>query len=117
MSKLDYELFFLQRIESLRDYLEEAVERKTDYLMLRLVKDTLTLNENILGDISPKPIPQSIQAKFVLIKISCWSITSTKINPSANFSAVSTESDNLFSIPSLTMILSTIAYRRKENSI
>ena len=54
-------------------------------------------------------MPQSAHAKCSLYKVSSCPIIFTITNPSANFKAVSKESVSLFSIPSLTIILSITA--------
>ena len=66
------------------------------------------LNENILGDNSSMPIPWSGQANLVEYMVSSPSITWHIINPSDNFTAVSTDPASLASIFSLITILSTI---------
>ena len=65
------------------------------------------LNENILGAISGKLMPQSTQAKFSLNMNSAPSITCTKTTPSPKPSAISSESANRLSIPSRMIKRST----------
>ncbi|MPM36322.1 hypothetical protein SDC9_82917 [bioreactor metagenome] len=64
------------------------------------------LKENILGDISPKPIPQSVHANLVLMRSSSCPMTSMRTIPLDISRAVSTESTSLFCIPSFTINLS-----------
>ena len=67
------------------------------------------LNENNLGANSSMLTPQSGQAKCSLNRISSCPTTFMTTNPSAIFKAVSIDSANLLSIPSLITSLSTTA--------